>query len=179
MKINVIRQDSLKIRKAQRIRQINRLVLVGSITLFGLSVLWTSGQFVYLGYRNNQLTNNLKSLTALYTSRNKDEMNYLAVKQIVDTVDQTQNSRFGYKDFLNGIYTLLPVNAKVSGVDFNKNGVITVLVRLVGLNDYDTLIKNVNNGINDKNFLFSAIAQTTLQRDKAGQYLVGLELKIK
>lgn len=179
MKINIVRQDTLKFHRAQRIRRINAVVTFGSIGLFVLSVLWTSGQFVYLGYRNNQAAKRVKTLSDLYAAKSKDEAEYLAVKQIIDTVDQIQGKRFKYRDFLNGIYQLLPGSAKLSAVDFGKNGVIIVGVRLATLADYDALLANVSGKLTDKNFLFSAIAQPSLQRDKVGQYLVNLELKIK
>jgi len=179
MKINIVRQDTLKFRRVQRIKRINLIVTFGSIGLFALSVLWTSGQFVYLGYRGNQLTKTVKTLNDLYTARSKDEAEYLAVKQIIDTVDQIQGKRFKYRDFLNGIYQLLPSNAKLSGVDFGQSGVIIVNIRIINLTDYDTLLANINQGLTNNNFLFSAIAQSSLQRDKTGQYSVNLELKIK
>lgn len=179
MKINIIRQDSLKFRKASRIRKINAIVMIGSIVFFAFSILLTSSQFIYLGIRNRQLTGQIKTLGDLYKARSKDRAEYIAVKQIISMVDQIQASRFKYRDFLNGIYELLPGNAKLASVDFARPGVIVVSVRLVTLTDYDALLMNINSGQADKTFLFSAIAQPTLQRDKTGQYLVTLELKIK
>lgn len=186
MKINIISQDSLKFRKAARIRSINMAVTIGSIGLFVFSILLTSSQFIYLGIRNQQLTGQIKTWGDLYNARSKDRAEYIAVKQIISMVDQIQGSRFKYRDFLNGIYKLLPGNAKLVSVDFGKPadsagkpGVVIVGVRLQTLNDYDALLMNINSGQTDKTFLFSAIAQPTLQRDKTGQYLVTLELKIK
>lgn len=179
MKINIVRQDSLKFRKAARIRKINAIVTIGSIGLFTLSVVITSGQFIYLGIRNRQLTGQIQTLSKLYDARSKDQTEYIAVKQIIDMVDKIQGSRFKYRDFLNVIYKLVPSSAKLSSVDFGKPGVVVVGVRLQTLNDYDALLVNINNSRLDNNFLFSAAAQPTLQMDKTGQYLVTLELKIK
>lgn len=179
MKINIVRQDALKFRKATRIRNINAIVTIGSISLFALSVIATSGQFVYLGYRNRQLTNKTQTLLSLYNARTKDQAEYVAVKQIIDMVGQIQGGRFKYRDFLGGIYRLLPSKAKLSSVDFGKPGVVVVSIRLQTLTDYDELLTNIDNGRTDKTFLFSAVAQPTLVRDKTGQYLVTLELKIK
>lgn len=179
MKINIVRQDTLKLRRARRIKLINRIISIGSIGLFGLSILWVSGQFVYLGLRSSQLTKTVGTLNALYTARSKDEVEYLAVKQIVGTVDQIQSKRFRYREFLDGVYNLIPSSAKLSGVDFDRSGIVNVSVRLSNLNDYDALLTNINNQKAAATFLFSAIAQPTLQRDKTGQYLVKLELKIK
>lgn len=179
MKINIVRQDSLKFRKAARIRNINAIVTFGSISLFVLSVLATSGQFIYLGIRNRQLTDQIKVLGNLYNARSKDRVEYMAVKKIIDMVDQIQGSRFKYREFLNVIYKLLPSNAKLSSVDFGKPGVVVVGVRLQTLDDYDALLANIDMGRSDNNFLFSAAAQPSLRLDKAGQYLVTLELKIK
>ncbi|MBI2310821.1 hypothetical protein HYU90_03330 [Candidatus Collierbacteria bacterium] len=179
MKINIVRQDSLKFRKAARIRTINAVVTVGSISLFALSVLLTSGQFIYLGFRNRQLTGQIKTLGDLYNARSKDRVEYVAVKQIIDTVDRIQSSRFKYRDFLNAIYKLLPSRAKLSSVDFGKPGVVVVGVRLQTLDDYDAILVNINNGWLDNDFLFSAAAQPSLRMDKAGQHLVTLELMIK
>lgn len=179
MKINIVRQDSLKFRKAARIRKINAIVMIGSIGFFVLSILYTSGQFIYLGLRNRQLTVQINTLMNLYNARGKDQVEYIAVKRIIDMVDQIQGNRFKYRDFLNVIYGLLPSGAKLSSVDFGKPGVVIVGVRLQTLNDYDVLLMNIDNGGSDNNFLFSAVAQPTLQMDKLGQYLVALELKIK
>jgi len=179
MKINVIRQDSLKFRRAARIRSINAVVTIGSISLFALSVVLTSGQFVYLGLRNRQLSDQIKTLGNLYNARSKDQVEYVAVKKIIDMVDQIQNGRFRYREFLNGIYKLLPSNSKLASVDFGKPGVVVVSVRLQTLIDYDGLLANINNGQADETFLFSEVAQPSLVRDKTGQYLVTLELKIK
>jgi hypothetical protein len=179
MKINIVRQDSLKFRKATRIRNINAMVTIGSISLFALSVFVTSGRFIYLGFRNRQLTDQIKTLSDLYNVRSKDRVEYVAVKKIIDMVDQIQSNRFKYRDFLNVIYKLLPSNAKLSSVDFGKPGVVVVGARLQTLDDYDAILVNINNGRLDNNFLFSAAAQPTLQMDKTGQYLVTLELKIK
>ncbi len=179
MKINIVRQDSLKFRKAARIRTINAVVTVGSISLFAISVLLTSGQFVYLGLRNRQLSDQIKIMENLYNSRSKDRVEYVAVKQIIDTVDRIQSSRFKYRDFLNAIYKLLPSRAKLSSVDFGKPGVVIVGIRLQTLDDYEVLLTNIDNGQLEGNFLFSAAAQPSLRMDKAGQYLVTLELMIK
>lgn len=179
MKINIVSQDSLKFRKARRIRNINAVVTIGSISLFAVSVLMISGQFVYLGYRHRQLTSSIQILGKLYDARSKDQAEYVAVKRIIDMVDQIQSSRFKYRVLLNGIYGLLPSKAKLASVNFGKPGVVIVGVRLQTLNDYDALLMNINSGQTDKALLFSAIAQPTLQMDKMGQYLVTLELKIK
>ena len=80
---------------------------------------------------------------------------------------------------MNVIYRLLPSDAKLSSVDFGKPGVVVVGVRLQTLDDYDAILVNINNGQLDNDFLFSAAAQPNLRMDKAGQYLVTLELKIK
>lgn len=179
MKINIVRQDSLKFRKAARIRNLNAIMTFGSISLFALSVLVTSGQFIYLGIRNRQLTDQIKTLESLYNARSKDRVEYVAVKKIIDMVDRIQGGRFKYRDFLNVIYRLLPSNAKLSSVDFGKPGVVVVGVRLQTLDDYDALLVNVDKGRSDNNFLFSAAAQPSLRKDKTGQYFVTLELKIK
>ena len=179
MKINIVRQDSLKFRKAARIRTINAIVTIGSISLFALSVFITSGQFIYLGFRSRQLTDQIKTLGNLYNARSKDQVEYIAIKRIIDRVDQIQSSRFKYRDFFNVIYRLLPSDAKLSSVDFGKPGVVVVGVRLQTLDDYDAILVNINNGQLDNDFLFSAAAQPNLRMDKAGQYLVTLELKIK
>ncbi len=179
MKINIVRQDSLKFRKAARIRNINTIVTIGSIGLFAFSVFITSGQFIYLGFRNRQLTGQIKTLGDLYNARSKDRVEYVAVKQIIDTVDRIQSSRFKYRDFLNAIYKLIPSRAKLSSVDFGKPGVVIVGIRLQTLDDYEVLLTNIDNGQLEGNFLFSAAAQPSLRMDKAGQYLVTLELMIK
>ena len=179
MKINIVRQDTLKFRQAQRIRQINAIVTFGSLTFFVLSVIFMSGQFVYLGFRSSSLTESLKTLQGLYSSRSRDVAEYLAVKQIIETADFIQSKRFKYKIFLDGVYKLLPSRAKLSAVDFGQTGIISVSVRLPSLADYDLLISNIDGSKSDQNFLFSAIAQKALQREKTGSYLIILELKIK
>ncbi len=179
MKINIVRQDSLKFKRAQRIKRINTVVTFGSLSLFVLAVLLMSGQFVYLSFRSNSLTQSIKALQGDYSSRSREVVEYLAVKQIVGTVDQIQSKKFKYREFLDAVYKLLPGSAKLSAVDFGQAGVISVLIRLTSLFDYDVLISNVNKGIGDKNFLFAAVAQRTLSRDQEGSYLVELELKIK
>lgn len=153
--------------------------MVGSIIAFVLSVLWVSGQFVYLGYRKGQLTKKIGTLNSLYSARSKDQVEYLAIKQIIDTVNKIQTQRFRYKDFLTAIYKLLPSGAKLSAVDFSQAGVIRATTRLANLNDYDVLLANIKSESLDKTFLFSLIAQPFLQRDKTGHYAVALELKIK
>lgn len=179
MKINIIRQDALKFRKARLIRRINAIVTFGSLSLFGLVIILVLGQFVYLNFRSNSLTQSIKTLQNLYSVRSTEVVEYLAVKQIIGTVDEIQSKRFKYREFLDAIYKLLPSTAKLSAVDFGQTGVITVSARLASLTDYDVLLANVNRGSTDKNFLFSAVAQSALSRDQAGSYLVELELKIK
>lgn len=179
MKINIVRQDTLKFRKAQLIRHINAIVTFGSLSLFGLTIILMSGQFVYLNFRSNSLNQSIKTLQDLYGVRSNEVVQYLVVKQIIGTVDEIQSKRFKYREFLDAIYKLLPSAAKLSAVDFSQTGVITVSARLAALTDYDTLLMNVNRGKTDQNFLFSAISQSGLHRDVTGSYLVELELKTK
>ena len=179
MKINIVRQDTLKFRKALLIRRINAIATFGSLSLFGLVIILMSGQFVYLKFRSNSLTQSIKTLQNLYGARSSEVVQYLAVKQIIGTVDEIQSKRFKYREFLDAIYKLLPSTAKLSAIDFGKAGVITVSARLASLTDYDVLLANVNRGATDQNFLFSVAAQSALSRDQAGSYLVELELKIK
>lgn len=179
MKINIVRQNRLKYQRAKLVRRINRGVTFGSLGLFLLSILWMSGQFIYLNIRQSALSKEVKQLQLAYASRAKDVVEYLAVKQVITSVNDIQSKRFRYKDFLNDIYALLPANAKLAGVDFGAKGVIVVNVRLTSLTDYDTMMANISSAGNNKNFLFSAAAEKQLTRDKNGEYVVSLELKIK
>ena len=179
MKINIVRQDFLKFKRVQRVKQINAIVSVGSLSLFGLSVLWTTGQFLYLNYQTNNLNKKVETLSALYEARSKSVAQYVSVKQIITTASQIQSKRFKYKDFLNAIYKILPPKSKLTTVDFGQTGVVVFGVRMSSLVDYDSLLANIYSGGTDKNFLFSAVSQKSLQRDTSGIYLVTLELKIK
>lgn len=179
MKINIVRQNALKFKRAQVIRRLNAVVSIGSLSFFALSILLVSGQYVYLSLRFNSLSAGVSTLRAAYDSRLEDVVSYLAVKQIVTAVSDIKGKRFGYKDFLNAVIRLLPVNAKLAEVSFGEAEVVMVGVRLDSLNDYDALLSNINSASTAPGFLFSAIAQKNLSRDKSGSYLASLELKIK
>jgi hypothetical protein len=179
MKINIIRQNALKYRRAQRIRLINSLVTFGSLALFGLAVLWVSGQYVYYAFRSNSLTTEVNQLKSLYSGRADVVASYLAVKQIISRVTEIQTKRFKYREFLDEVFKLIPPNATLSEVSFGVKGVILVSIRLPSLNDYDTLMANLNTASAEPDFLFGSVAEKGLSREKAGGYLVTMELTIK
>ncbi|MEK7064800.1 MAG: hypothetical protein AAB973_04305 [Patescibacteria group bacterium] len=179
MKINIIRRDVLKYRRVQVIRRVNALVTFGSIGLFSLAIVYMTSYFVYLGFRQNSLTQTAKELQQGYNGRVREVAAYTAVKEIASAVNVLEAKRFRYKEFLNGIYALLPPAAILTAVDFGAPGVVVAGVRLANLNDYDFLINNVKNASGSANFLFSAIASKQLIRELTGSYLVRLELKIK
>lgn len=179
MKINIIRRDALKYRRVGVIRRINALVTFGSIGLFSLAIVYTTSYFVYLGFRQNSLAQTAKGLQQSYNGRVREVAAYTAVKEIAAAVNNLTEKRFRYKEFLNGIYALLPPTAVLASVDFGAPGVVVTGVRLANLDDYDVLVDNVKNASSRPNFLFSAIANKQLTRELAGSYLVRLELKIK
>ena len=179
MKINIIRQDAPKYRRVALIRRLNLVVTFGSIGLFTAAILYMTSYFVYLGFRQNSLTQTARDLQQTYNGRVREVAAYTAVKEIAFAVNDLTAKRFGYKEFLNGIYTLLPPAAVLASVDFGAPGVIVAGVRLSNLNDYDVLVGNIKNAKNLPNFLFSAIAEKQLTRGLAGSYQVTLELKIK
>ncbi len=179
MKINIIRRDALKYHRVRLIRRINALVTFGSIGLFSLAIVYMTSYFVYLGFRQNSLTQTAKELQQSYNGRVREVAAYTAVKEIATAVNNLTEKRFKYKEFLNGIYALLPPAAILSSVDFGAPGVVVAGVRLSNLDDYDFLVNNVKNASGSANFLFSAIANKQLTRELTGSYLVRLELKIK
>lgn len=179
MKINIIRQDALKYNRVRLIRRINALITFGSIGLFAAAILYMGSYFVYLGFRQNSLTQIASQLTATYNGRAKEVTDYLAVKEIVAAVDNLQTKRFKYKEFLNAIYSLLPKTAVLASVDFGAPGVVVAGARLSNLSDYDVLVGNVKDAGQKSGFLFSAISEKQLGRGADGTYLVTLELKIK
>ena len=178
MKINIIRRDALKYRRVALIRRINAMVTFGSIGLFALAILYMTSYFVYLGFRQNSLTQAADELQRTYNSRAKEVAEYTAVKEIVFSVNDLEAKRFKYKEFLNDIYSLLPPAAVLSAVDFGAPGVVVASVRLSSLNDYDILVNNIESA-NPTSFLFSAISEKLFARDTTGSYLVTLELKNK
>lgn len=161
------------------IRRINALVTFGSIGLFALAIVYMTSYFVYLGFRQNGLTQTAKGLQQSYNGRVREVAAYTAVKEIATAVNNITEKRFRYKEFLNGIYALLPPTAILSSVDFGAPGVVEAGVRLPNLDDYDVLVDNVKDANNLPNFLFSAIANKQLTREPTGSYLIRLELKIK
>lgn len=179
MKINIVRQDTLKFHRAVRIKRINRMIVFGSVGVFALTILYMVPQFVYLGFRQTSLTKSLADLQATYNRRSADVAEYYLVKKIVSATNDLQAKRFKYKEFLNGLATLLPPKAVLSAVDFGSKGVIVATVRLTSLDDYDVILKNINDGQINKDFLFSQVAVKSLSREQAGSYTVILELKVK
>ncbi len=179
MKINIVRQDSLKYRKAQTVRRINAAILFGSIGIFALTILYMMTQFIYLGYRQDTLAKSLASLQATYNSRSRDVAEYYMVKKIVAATNDLQAKRFKYKDFLNSLANLLPSRAVLSAVDFGSKGVVVATIRLTSLDDYETLMRNIDGVVSDKGSLFMEVAQKSLSRGKTGSYTVILELIIK
>ncbi len=179
MKINIIRQNALKYRRAQKIRLINTLITVGSLALFGLSVLMVSGQYVYYAIRSNTLTTEVSQLKNLFSDRVDDVAAYVAVKQVVSEVAKIQAQRFRYKEFLDAVFDLLPTTATLSEVSFGVRGVVLVGIRLPNLSDYDRLISNINAASATEGFLFGNVAEKNLIRERTGSYLVTMELTIK
>lgn len=179
MKINLIRQDTLKYRKAQKVRLINSLIILFSLAVFGPSVLWVSGQYVYYAVRQNSLNLDVTRLKSVYAGRVETVADYLAVKQIVAGAEEVQSRRFKYKEFLSSIYSLLPSDATLAEVSFGVRGVVLVGVRFSKLNSYDILVANVEAASMKRDFLFGAVSQKSMTREKTGGYLVTLELTIK
>ncbi len=179
MKINIIRQDELKYRRVHLIRRANAIITFGSIGLFGAAILYMTSYFVYLNFRQNELMDTSKQLQKTYLSRVNEVADYLAVKGIVAEVADIESKRFKYKEFLNGIYALLPTTAVLSTVDFGAPGVVIAGVRLLGLNDYEVLLNNIRKANVGPGFLFNSIAQKQFYRGQSGSYLVTLELRIK
>lgn len=179
MKINIVRQDTLKYRKARTVKRINLAIIIVSGGIFALTILYMAPQFIYLSFRQDSLTKSLAGLQATYNSRSNDVAAYYMVKKIVAATNDLQSKRFGYKDFLNALATLLPPGAVLSAVDFGAKGVIVATVRLTGLDDYEVLMRNITQAVLGRGSLFDQVAQKSLSRSKAGPYTVILELTIK
>ena len=179
MKINIIRQDALKYRRVVLIRRINLVVTFGSIGLFSLAIVYMTSYFVHLGFRQSSLGQTVRDLQQTYNGRVREVAAYTAVKEVAFAVNDLTAKRFGYKEFLNGVYALLPPAAVLASVDFGAPGVIVAGVKLANLNDYDVLVGNIKNANNRPGFLFSAISEKQLTRGPTGLYQITLELKIK
>lgn len=179
MKINLLRQKSTKFKRAEMIRRVNLTVVWVSVSAFILMVLYISTYYVYLRLRLGELSRQLTALEQTYASRASEVVDYLRVKQVMANVNAIQAQRFRYKDFLLGIYRMLPESARLATVDFSEGGVISFSTRLTNLTDYETLLARVKSESGGSEFLFAQVAQKSLTREKTGQFIVSMEARIK
>lgn len=179
MKINLVRQNVYKYRRAEIIRRINFIVVAVSLSLFGLVIIFVTSSYIYYSIRGNQLRQSQQQLQNLYNSRAVEVVEYVRTKQVINNVSSIQSARFHYREFLAGIYDLLPSNAKLSTVDFSQEGVINVGIRMGSISDYEDFLSKVQQRSNQSDFLFKEVSQIVYRRDQNGSYYVELDVANK
>lgn len=178
MKINLLHKISIRHRRAQMIQRINLIALVTTGVLFAGSVILVSTRFIYLQIRASGLNQSIKTLSANYSVRVNEIAQYVRIKENVSAFKTISSQRFRYKDFLQGIYRLLPAGGSVVSVDFALQGVITVIVRFDSITGYETFLTKLNQESQSPNYIFKAVAEKLLTRDPVGRYQANLEIKI-
>ncbi|MBI1872155.1 hypothetical protein HYS10_01920 [Candidatus Collierbacteria bacterium] len=178
MKINLLKKRSLKAKRAETVRKINKISLIVGSSLFILSILFVSGRYVYLRVRANTLTESINQLEADVAGRSLEILEYARVKQILGVVNQVQSQRFKYKDVLSGLYNFLPSGAGLISVDFAGESVVTASIRFNGVVGYEDFLGRLDAGSEASNFLFKEIAEKSLTKDSAGKYQLNVEFKL-
>lgn len=178
MKINLLKQISVKYHRAEIIRRINFIVLFGGSALFLLSIVLISGRYIYFQIRANALKQTTDQLEASYFSRSREVADYVRVKQILTAFKQISEKRFRYKDFLTEIYQLIPPDSSLVSIDFAVTNVVMVTVRFGTVSGYEQFLARLKSQGEISGFLFKVVAEDSLTRDPLGNYQVNLEIGI-
>lgn len=176
--INLASKADKNIARTNRIIAILRNI---SILLMVLFVLFVAGEYGFYFYQSNQKINNQKrinTLVAQLESESDVESNYRQAQSIITNSRRIVTSRKNFQDILSGLYTYLPSDVIITGLNFNQ----TTVVLDAQAPDVQPFVSAINNfaAIKDNSSeLFGDIALTSVSRLRNGTYTFRLEIGLK
>ena len=179
MEINLLKSKSTRLSKADKIRRVNRWLLLSFAGAFGLLVVVLVASFAYYSVNSRVLQARQKTLEASYSSRATEAVTYKRMKELLTVVGQVHAKRVPFQVMLSNVYATLPPGTYVTNADFVDNRVLRFGGRAGGIAEYAAFIKQFNKVSQDANFFYKYVIQDKLIRLISGVYRFDLSLQVK
>jgi len=112
--------------------------------------------------------------------KNNAELNrFVLSKFVIGKIQNLNNNRFRYKDYLDEISGLMPAGTLLKNVDFSKAGWVAVLVSAKDLQTLRLLEISMNDKDSMNTNLFSSVYTENVTRDSLGGYGMKLQFEAK
>lgn len=161
-------------------------ITMSVLVAFIAFVLYFLGSAIYVVVRLYQIENETQMVNqeseeiSRSISTNRDALSkYVLSKHILERISSLKKNRFRYKDYLDGIYKLMPSNAVLTNVDFATKGWVAVSVSLPGVPSLKEMEANLTNTTALASSEFSSVFSESVVEDKNGLYNAKLHFEIK
>lgn len=161
-------------------------IVVSATVIYVVFILYFLGVTAFVVTRLYQINREIKLVDSeaveisTRISANKEGLRkYVLSKYILERVIVLKNERFRYKDYLDQIAKLMPLNAVLKNVDFTTKGWVAASVSLPGVSS----LKVVEDSLTDSQRMaqseFRSVFSETVSFDKSGVYNAKLYFEIK
>lgn len=179
MIINLLKEKPVRMTKTEKIRRLNRMVLIISATGFGLMVLVLLFQYGYYRSQTNTAQRKISELETEYLSRSSEVEKYKRVKDLYGHVEGVFSLRYPYTEMIEMVYKMLPSGVVVTSVGFSEKGTMTFSAKMTGVMKYQEFLTEVNKFSADIETLFGGVVQKSLSRAAKGEYRIELVLETR
>lgn len=179
MIINLLQEEAKKYGKVEKIKKVNRIVVVMAASIFLGLLIAFSGQYMYYTVRLTAENLNLKRLEAKYNSRAEEVVRYIRLKKTLTEIDTIVNGRLRYRELLRNIYSNLTPGVMLTTAEFVNEDNVSLSMKAVGVKEYSDFVSNLKLAANSEEFRFKNVEQKSLLREENGSYLFELSLLTK
>jgi hypothetical protein len=158
-----------------------------SYSLFGLLSVYFLSVTLYIVIStivlNNKVANIDKesaSISSSMLSNNEKLSRFVLTKLILSEYESINKNKFRYKDYLDQVSLLLPPTASLVGIDFKKQGWISLTIStndVFGMQSLEDVLLDTKTWKDNKYFSGAYIEGVT--KDKSGLYSTRLQIELK
>lgn len=179
MIINLLKEKPVRVTKTEKIRRLNRMVLILAGVIFGILVLILLVQYGYYSSQSSSSKRMVKVLESEYLSRSIEVAKYKRMKSLYGYVGDVFQTRYPYTEMIESVYKLLPSGVVVTSVSFSEKGSMTFAAKMMGVMKYENFLEKVDKFNSDIGSLFGNVVQKLLSRSSSGEYRFELVLETK
>lgn len=156
-------------------------------SLFGLLILYFLGATLYVVISSMTLKNKLTSIekeslsiSSAMLSNNEKLSRFVLTKMILSEYEKINKNKFRYKDYLDQITLLLPSGANLTGIDFKKQGWVSLTIStndIFAMKSLESVLLSEKTWKDSK--YFSGAYIEDLSKDGSGAYSTRLQIELK
>lgn len=179
MIINLLQEETKKFGKVEKIKKVNRIVVVMAASVFVGLLIAFSSQYMYYTVRLTAESLIQKKLDAKYNSRAEDVVKYIRLKKTLIEINAIIGGRLRYRALLRNIYDTITPGVMLASAEFIDEDRVSLSMKAVGVREYADYVNNIKIKSNSKDFMFKNVEQKSLTRKDDGSYVFELSLVTK